>query len=513
MVLASSESVVSISAMIASTRILSYHIHTSDDMSVISLVFWILFSGVDDFFEKSMDHLRSTMIFCAVFLPIHGTLERSLSSSICIACIRVSLPSPRSASAVFPPIPFTLFRFLNRCRSSVEINPNNNSLTSVLWWWIQRDIFLSGDIFPSTDGDTSISKPSPVPFTCTVRMIPSMARMSHSIYQNIGCIIGKKYKITSIMEKTSNIIDIFVNVVDNYGDMGFACEFIQACMNGFPAEFRYIIWTNDVTKMQEFVWKSGISDIEVVNITDFWYLRKSAIWISLFHFPIPDLDCFKERALILRIDYLSLDPLWIENNEREYIWSRPDRQIIELIPSPLVDSAGLIPILSQLSNYKIGKHITIFAYSDGMDRIYFDSFPDDIQIFVFWKVASDRRNIISLDFLSFLEFYSLLDSSEFVIIRGEVTFAHIIQTWVPFFWNMYSDIWGFPSEQSEQYLSMIDASYKYRDIHSILNGQKSGNISYMDCIQALSHTRFSLPRIHNLIHTVKKHIDRFNNSI
>lgn len=513
MVLASSVRVVSISAMIVSTRILSYHIDTSDDMSVISLVFWVLFSGVVDFFEKSIDPLRSTMIFCAVFLPIHGTLDRSLSSSICMACISVSLPSPRSDRAVLPPMPFTLLRLRNRWRSSIDINQNKSSLTSVLWWWIQRDIFFSWERFPRTEGDTSISKPSPVPCTCTVKVIPSIARMSHSIYQNIGCIIEKKHKITSIMEKTNNIIDIFVDIVDNYGDMGFAIEFIQACRVEYGEQFNYNLWTNNVSKMYEFARLAGIADIDIVDIVDFWYLRKSAIWISLLHAPIPDLNFFAEKALILRIDYISLDPTWIENNEWEYIWSTPDRQIIELIPSPLQDSAGLIPAIIQQPISQIDKHIVIFAYSDCLNHIDWKSFPDDINIFVFGKIDSDRQNIISLDFLPSHEFYSLLDSSEFVIIRGEVSFAHMIQTRLPFFWNIYSGIGGFPREQSEQYLAMIDASPEYCDIHSILNSQKSGKISYSDCVWVLSHTWFSSARTHNLIHTVKKHIDRFNNSI
>ncbi len=155
----------------------------------------------------------------------------------------------------------------------------------------------------------------------------------------------------------------------------------------------------------------------------------------------------------------------------------------------------------------------IFAYSVTLNRIDWDSFPDDIQIFVFGKIDSKRENIIAFDFLPSHEFYSMLDTSEFVIIRGEVTFAHMIQTRVPFFWNIYSDIGGFPTEQSEQYLSMMNASSEYRDIHSILNNQKPGKISYQDCIRVFSHGRLPLPRIHNLIHTVKKHIDRFNNSI
>ncbi len=96
-----------------------------------------------------------------------------------------------------------------------------------------------------------------------------MARMSHSIYQNMGCIIEKKHKITSVMQKTRNIIDIFVHIVDNYGDMGFACEFIQACRNEFDKQYAYVIWTNNVIAMEEFARKSGISDILIVDIVEF----------------------------------------------------------------------------------------------------------------------------------------------------------------------------------------------------------------------------------------------------
>lgn len=513
MVLASSERVFSMLDMVTSTRDLSYPIETSDEIRMVSFWVWLPVIGAVDFFEKSIEPLRSTMIFCAVFLPIHGTLERSLSSSIWIACTSLSSPSPRSAKAVLPPIPFTLLRSRNNRRSSIETNPNNISLTSVLWWWIQRDILLFWIVFPSTDGETRISKPSPVPVTWIVRVIPSMARMSHSIYQNMGCIIEKKHKITSVMQKTWSIIDIFVYIVDNYGDMWFACEFIQACKNEFINQYSYVIWTDNVIKMQEFARQSGISDISIVDIVEFWYLRKSAIWILLLHAPLPDINLFEKKALILRIDYLSLDPIWIANNEREHILSTSDRQIIELIPSPLENSAGLIPVWNSDRETLYKRHIVIFAYQDSLSRIDWDSFPDDIDIYVFGKVDSKRENIISLNFIPSSEFYSLLDTSEFVIIRGEVTFAHMIQTWVPFFWNMYSGIGWFPSEQSEQYLSMIGAGCEYYDIHSILNGKKSGKISYSDCIRTLSHTRFPLWRIHNLIHTVKKHIDRFNNSI
>ena len=64
-------------------------------------------------------------------------------------------------------------------------------------------------------------------------------------------------------------IDIFVHIVDNYGDMGFAIEFIQACKNEFINQYSYIIWTDNVIKMQEFARQSGISDVSIVDIVEF----------------------------------------------------------------------------------------------------------------------------------------------------------------------------------------------------------------------------------------------------
>ena len=184
----------------------------------------------------------------------------------------------------------------------------------------------------------------------------------------------------------------------------------------------------------------------------------------MLHANIPDLDLFSLRALILRIDYISLDPLWIQKNETEHISSTENRQIIELIPSSLSGSAGLIPSKSfdQKNSKNTPKHITVFCYTETLNHIDWDTFPEDVIVYVFGKVESKKPNIIHLEFLPSSEFYSLLDSSEFVIIRGEVSFAHMIQTSVPFFWDMYRGIGGFPEEQSEQFLSFLSVDEEYR---------------------------------------------------
>ncbi len=318
------------------------------------------------------------------------------------------------------------------------------------------------------------------------------------------------------MKDPKTIIDIFVTIIDNYGDMGFACEFVSALFSEYGDQYECIIWADDVVAMREFVSRSWIGEVETGDISDFWLMRKSAIGVSILHAPIPDLDCFALRALILRVDYLSLDPNWISQNGTEHIISTRDRQIIELIPSPLEGGAWLIPIISSSRWDTWEKHITIFAYSSTLERIDWDSFPSDLIIYVFADsedIKSQKSNIRFLDFLPTHDFYVLLDTSEFAIIRWEVSWAHMIQGSTPFFWDMYQTIGGWPIEQSEQFQGLIWASPEYHRVHQILGGQKSWKISYADMLLALSHTRFAPHRTHNLIHTAKKHIDRFHNSI
>lgn len=162
------------SSITDSTRALSYPIWTSEEISVVSLVYF--FPSVHDFFVKSIEPLRSTMIFCAVFLPIPGTLEMSLSSSRWIAWIRVSRPSPRRERAVLPHTPFTLRRSRKSERSSRSINPNNTSLISVRWWWIHVLILASELICPRRRGDARTSSPRPVHSMRSVIADPSIER-------------------------------------------------------------------------------------------------------------------------------------------------------------------------------------------------------------------------------------------------------------------------------------------------------------------------------------------------
>lgn len=120
----------------SSTRAFSYPICTREDMSFVfdGSAFSVLMLLFDSSEEKSIDPLRSTMIFWAVFFPIPGTLERSRSSWSSIARSMDSVPSHRIFCAVLPPTPFTPRSFRNMARSVVSWNQKSVCPASVIWW-------------------------------------------------------------------------------------------------------------------------------------------------------------------------------------------------------------------------------------------------------------------------------------------------------------------------------------------------------------------------------------------
>jgi hypothetical protein len=71
------------------------------------------------------------------------------------------------------------------------------------------------------------------------------------------------------MQQPALILDLFVHIVDNYGDMGFACEFILCWQKEYGSDYQFSIWTNDIVRMEKFARQFGISDVEIVDISNF----------------------------------------------------------------------------------------------------------------------------------------------------------------------------------------------------------------------------------------------------
>jgi len=325
-------------------------------------------------------------------------------------------------------------------------------------------------------------------------------------------------------------IDIILSVIDNYGDIGFACELMAAWRREVGTETIFVIWTDHIPEVTSFVDKNRhlLGEVEIHDYSLFWALRRTSVVWDLFHAKIPERQYFSEGTLILRIDYLSFDSSWTVHHLDEHIASTGSRQIIEVIPSPLSGGWGLIPAYDTgISRYDLattywldeGKEwIVVFAYPSTMEVLYFDTIDKGSQVLVFGsEKIFEQENIIKMPWVDIATWHALVDESAWTLVRGEVSAVASIVRDKLAFWDMYKMIGGFHSEQSEAYLTMIHTNDIYRDIHKRLNGQKTWGIMWSELEKYIK--KYSIPtipaseRTKNLITEIKKCIDSHEFSI
>ncbi len=322
-------------------------------------------------------------------------------------------------------------------------------------------------------------------------------------------------------------IDILLSVVDNYGDMGFACELVISFEQAYPSEHHFRIFTDNVEKVGEFFLRNKhlLGKYEITSYNEFIPEGSSDILFALFHFPIPTFHD-NTRRLILRFDYISFDPVWLAHNENEHIYSTEHTKVIEVIPSPIRWGCWLIHHHSPESTRETWlkqnnlsqdlaskKWVTMFMYDSTIEHIDFSGFPGDVCIFVFSEKYPIQKNIIVLQFLSLDAYYSLLKISDCNIVRGEVSFVQSLLSGKPFLWDMYKGKGWFPNEQSEQFLTYGNFSDIYKESHFIVNQQVEGKIIYQDINSLMKDpgifSVYQEHKIKDLTRETKKHIDRF----
>lgn len=521
-----------------STRCLSYPICTRELMSDTLLVFFVFCAHC--FFEKSIDHLRSTIIFWAVFFPIHGTLEMSLSSSSCMACTRVSFQSQRSESAVFHQTPLTFRSSRKRDRSSRSTKAKSTSLMSVLWWWIQVWIIDSHDTWERRRGEASTSSPRPVHSMRRVRDTPSIERILPEIYEYMSCIIEKRYTIATMMQEQVQplfqrdwiiSVDILLSVVDNYWDIGFATELMISLDSVNVWKYFFRIFTDNPVLVTGFLEKNkdNLGEYHVFHTDEISVRWFSAVIFLLFHHPLPKISD-TVRHIILRIDYLSFDPVWTEYNGHEHILSTPDVPIIEIIPSFLSAWSGiLIPVWNEaISKQSLlwelhlpiklenKKWISLFVYPETLDRIDFGVIPEGYGVFILWwgrLIQNDSDSIFFLPFLSIEMYHRLMMLSDMNLVRWEVSAVTAMMISKPYLWDMYKWRGWFPLEMSQQFLDFFSFSSEYAQFHREFNTAKS-QIPIKRIIQVLEweycfRDTWIRDRVQSLSKTIEKYIDRF----
>jgi hypothetical protein len=355
----------------------------------------------------------------------------------------------------------------------------------------------------------------------------------------MSCIIEKRYTIATMMQEQVQplfqrdwiiSVDILLSVVDNYWDIGFATELMISLDSVNVGKYCFRIFTDNPVLVTGFLEKNRTNLPEyivfhTVEISDRWL---SIVIFLLFHHPIPKISD-TVRHLILRIDYLSFDPVWIEYNGHEHILSTPDVPIIEIIPSFLSAWSGiLIPTWNEvISRQSIlwelqlpielanKKWISLFVYPETLERIDFEVIPEGYIVFILWGRPNKNKSdsIFSLPFLSIEIYHKLMMLSDMNLVRWEVSTVTAMMISKPYLWDMYKWRGWFPLEMSQQFLDFFSFSSDYAQLHREFNTQKM-KIPLERMIQVLEweycfrDTRIR-DRVQSLSKTIEKYIDRF----
>lgn len=325
-------------------------------------------------------------------------------------------------------------------------------------------------------------------------------------------------------------IDIIVRVIDNYWDIGFACELIIWLRSLYP-EYHYRVWTDDVDRVQFFFEKNQclLPEYSISCLDMLPSLRGAEVLLCLFQADIPSREVLARWSLVLRIDYLSLDPEWIKYHGSEHPFSTEEYPIYQIIPAIGMDGWWVIQhdprtypsreILAHEYHLDLRKRwVSFFLYRDTYARIDLSDVPWDVELLVFWwwETLSKESSIHIFPFVPLDVLYACIFHSEWSIIRGEVSFITAFTLEKKFYWDMYKQIWWYPDGQSWDFLSLVGNDV-YSDLHLRINGQKSWPIHFTELDAfSLDHASFfpeSVFRTKNLITEIKKYIDSHKFSI
>ncbi len=272
-------------------------------------------------------------------------------------------------------------------------------------------------------------------------------------------------------------IDIFIEVIDNYGDMGWILE----CMIMSGLDTHWNIVTNDREKMQIFLERSDYKVDNYFLIPKKEYDPKSAskfLFLPL-HTEV-DIRSFPEWSIFLRINYLSFDPWYTKIHLEEHISSTEERKIIELSYSPLLENGWVwhypktkitrwdwLAYMNLEKNLENKVWIPIFAYERTLENLDFSGDGNT----VIFQIGGKKKIpwAIYFDWIPRDDFWDLLDLADMSIIRGEISLVRALSTGKTFLWDMYKELGGWNREESTGFLDFIEQNENYKKIHTSLN--------------------------------------------
>ncbi len=266
-----------------------------------------------------------------------------------------------------------------------------------------------------------------------------------------------------------NSIDIFCEVIDNYGDVGVTYRLAREFKRIYPnKKLRFII---NQTEELNLIKKS--EDIEIISYEDISIIDSSAdLIIESFGCVIPKeyMDkALKNSKIIINLEYFSAED-WVDGFHLQESFLVGNLKKYFFIPGLSQKSGGILLDNDFLErNKKVKKNKEYYLKKFGISGKYdligsvfsyeknFDYFIEELKKLdkkVLLLILSektqknfikyfdnndnyDKIEIVKLPFFSYDKYEELLALCDFNLVRGEDSFVRALLLGKPFLWHIY----------------------------------------------------------------------------
>ena len=266
-----------------------------------------------------------------------------------------------------------------------------------------------------------------------------------------------------------NSIDIFCEVIDNYGDVGVAYRLAREFKRIYPHKrLRFFI-----NKTEEINLIKKSNDIEIIAYKDIFKVENSAdIIIETFACEIPKeyMDkALRSSKLIINLEYFSAED-WVDDFHLQESFLGGSLKKYFFIPGLSKKSGGILldnEFLERkkqveenreyyLEKFKIKEKYdligSVFSYEKNFDSLIKELKKLDKKVLLLVLSEKTQKNFIKyfdnnnnydkikavkLPFFTYDKYEELLSLCDFNLVRGEDSFVRALLLGKPFLWHIY----------------------------------------------------------------------------
>ena len=266
-----------------------------------------------------------------------------------------------------------------------------------------------------------------------------------------------------------NSIDIFCEVIDNYGDVGVAYRLAREFKRIYPHKrLRFFI-----NKTEEINLIKKSNDIEIIAYKDIFKVENSAdLIIETFACEIPKeyMDkALRSSKLIINLEYFSAED-WVDDFHLQESFLGGSLKKYFFIPGLSKKSGGILldnEFLERkkqveenreyyLEKFKIKEKYdligSVFSYEKNFDSLINELKKLDKKVLLLILSEKTQKNFIKyfdnsnnydkikavkLPFFTYDKYEELLSLCDFNLVRGEDSFVRALLLGKPFLWHIY----------------------------------------------------------------------------